>query len=166
MSSKIILPVILIILALLVGVGVYASFANLNPLKDNKSITSVSNLPIKETTTTKASSVSSKLNSQINPYIQQPSTIIAPSPVATVQSPAVKTFSTIDLSSHNSEADCYVSVLNKVYDVTAYINQHPGGKAILKGCGKILDNVIHPGGSFTGSQIQGILKDYYIGDLK
>ena len=157
MSPKIILPVILIILALLVGVGVYASFANLNPLKDNKSIASVSSVPIKETTTTKVSSASGKLNSQINPYIQQSSTIIAP---------AVKTFSTTDLSLHNSEADCYVSVLNKVYDVSAYVNQHPGGKDILKGCGKILDNIKHPGGSFTGSQIQGILKNYYIGDLK
>ena len=109
MSSKIILSIVLIILALLVGVGVYTSYANLNPLKDNKSF-------------------------------------------STVQTSVVKN-SISDLANHSSEKDCYVAVSNKAYDVSMYINMHPSGKDILKGCGKKLDGVQHPSGSFTGSQI-------------
>jgi acyl-lipid (8-3)-desaturase len=29
-----------------------------------------------------------------------------------------------------------MAIENKVYDVTSFIPNHPGGKAILKGCGK------------------------------
>jgi cytochrome b involved in lipid metabolism len=159
MSFKIILPIVLVILVILVGVGVYASFANLNPLKENKAVSSNANSVVRNTTQSKTFSISSTLPQQSTTL-----TVSAPSIVPTL--PQTKTLSASDLSTHNSETDCYVSVLNKVYNVTAYVDQHPGGKDILKGCGKILDDVRHPGGSFTGPQIQGILKDYYLGELK
>jgi cytochrome b involved in lipid metabolism len=48
----------------------------------------------------------------------------------------VKTFTVAEVSVHNTPADCYTSVNGKVYDLTAWINKHPGGdKAILKLCG-------------------------------
>lgn len=172
MSSKIILPIVLVILILLVGVGVYASFANLNPLKE-KTSTSTSSIsislinskrPVLLQISTAKSSITKPLESDISTKVPE---LIQNPLTSTVNATSnTKTFSVTELATHSSETDCYVSVLNKVYNVTAYISQHPGGNDILKGCGKVLDNVRHPGGSFTGPQIQAILKDYYLGELK
>jgi cytochrome b involved in lipid metabolism len=41
-----------------------------------------------------------------------------------------------DVATHNKEADCWTTIRGGVYDVTSWINQHPGGKAaILATCG-------------------------------
>jgi cytochrome b involved in lipid metabolism len=169
MSSKIIIPIVVIILVLLVGVGVYASFASLNPLKD-VSNTNASNSVIKTPTVsrqTSSSQMASVKSSQINNTIEQPPiSVIVSVPATTPQTPQLNTFSTSELATFNTEASCYVSVLSKVYDVTAYLDKHPGGRDMLKGCGKVLDGMRHPGGSYTGDKIQSILKDYYIGELK
>ena len=47
-----------------------------------------------------------------------------------------KTFSLEEVAKHNSEKDCWMVVDGKVYDATSFIGQHPGGKAILGGCGR------------------------------
>lgn len=40
------------------------------------------------------------------------------------------------VSTHNSAQSCWTSISGNVYDLTAWINQHPGGKsAILRLCG-------------------------------
>jgi cytochrome b involved in lipid metabolism len=161
MSSKIIVPIVVIILVLLVGVGVYAFFANLNPLKDIVATTSLSSLATKTSSISRQTSSSQMAlvkSSQINNTIEQtPTSTTVSVPATTLQTPQLKTFSTSELSTYNTQANCYVSVLAKVYDVTAYLN---------KGCGKVLDGMRHPGGAYTGDKIQGILQDYYIGDLK
>lgn len=42
-----------------------------------------------------------------------------------------------EVEKHNSEASCYTVIRGGVYDVTSYINQHPGGsEKVLSGCGK------------------------------
>jgi len=47
-----------------------------------------------------------------------------------------KTFTVAQVSQHNSESSCYTIVNGNVYDVTAFINQHPGGsEKILAMCG-------------------------------
>ncbi|KAF9426462.1 hypothetical protein BGZ94_006489 [Podila epigama] len=40
-------------------------------------------------------------------------------------------FSTTDVASHNSENDCWVIVHGKVYNVSNFLNDHPGGKKII-----------------------------------
>jgi len=48
----------------------------------------------------------------------------------------LQTFSTADVSKHNSETSCYTIIRGNVYDVTTFIPKHPGGdKPILTGCG-------------------------------
>jgi len=72
------------------------------------------------------------------------------------------------LSTNNSASNCWVSFEKKVYNVTGYLNRHPGGRReLLNVCGKEIDNLSnqHPGGSFGSSQIQAILQDFYVGNL-
>jgi cytochrome b involved in lipid metabolism len=36
-----------------------------------------------------------------------------------------------DVSKHNSENDVWICIDNYVYDVTSWLNKHPGGKQII-----------------------------------
>lgn len=41
-----------------------------------------------------------------------------------------------EVALHNKANDCWIVINSKVYDITGYIQFHPGGKIILKGAGK------------------------------
>ncbi len=41
-----------------------------------------------------------------------------------------------EVALHNSESSCWLVLRGQVYDVTAFIPVHPGGRAILQGCGR------------------------------
>lgn len=43
-----------------------------------------------------------------------------------------------ELAKHNSKTDCWELINGQVYDLSTYTssNMHPGGEAILKGCGQ------------------------------
>ena len=48
----------------------------------------------------------------------------------------VKTFTRADVASHKDATSCYTSINGSVYDLTLWVNVHPGGKAkILSICG-------------------------------
>ncbi len=50
---------------------------------------------------------------------------------------AGKTYTLTEVATHGAEANCYTAINGKVYDLSAWINKHPGGdKAILSICGK------------------------------
>jgi cytochrome b involved in lipid metabolism len=40
-------------------------------------------------------------------------------------------FSAEEVAKHNKASDCWVVVKGKVYDVTKFLEEHPGGKKIL-----------------------------------
>ena len=40
-----------------------------------------------------------------------------------------------DVRQHSTEDDCWQAINGKVYDLTEAIGPHPGGQAILEGCG-------------------------------
>jgi alkylation response protein AidB-like acyl-CoA dehydrogenase/predicted heme/steroid binding protein len=42
-----------------------------------------------------------------------------------------KTFTKEDVAKHNTAEDCWIIVHNKVYDVTKFLSEHPGGKKVL-----------------------------------
>lgn len=55
----------------------------------------------------------------------------------TTPAPSAKTFTMAEIALHNDSSSCYTAVSGKVYDLTSWISQHPGGERnILKICGK------------------------------
>lgn len=71
-------------------------------------------------------------------------------------------FTAAEVATHNSASDCWLILDGKVYEVTDFIPSHPGGKAILKGCGKDATQMFsgHP------ESAKAMKEKFYIGDLK
>jgi len=79
------------------------------------------------------------------------------------------TYTLAEVGAHGTEQDCWMAIEGKVYNVTKFIPSHPGGKAILNGCGKdatVLfnerptnDRGPHP------AQARSLLQNYEIGIL-
>ena len=73
------------------------------------------------------------------------------------------------VSEHATEQDCWMAIEGKVYDVTAFIPSHPGGKAIIGGCGKdatVLFNERPTNGKGPHpAQARTLLQKYEIGVL-
>lgn len=73
-----------------------------------------------------------------------------------------------EIEKHNSKQSCWLAIEGKVYDVTEYIDKHPGGEHILKGCGRNMTE------SFKDKRKRGIftkeaekdLQQYLIGKFK
>jgi cytochrome b involved in lipid metabolism len=70
------------------------------------------------------------------------------------------------VASHNSATSCYTVINGGVYDLTSWINKHPGGDdAILGLCGR--DGTNDFMGQHAGeSSPTKVLASYYIGKLK
>ncbi|OLN92079.1 Cytochrome b2, mitochondrial 2 [Colletotrichum chlorophyti] len=71
-----------------------------------------------------------------------------------------------DLSQHNTKSDCWIAVHSKVWDITDFINEHPGGPSVLLKCAgsnatKIFDEVHAPDilEELPEEKFIGILKD-------
>ncbi|HMS30769.1 MAG TPA: cytochrome b5-like heme/steroid binding domain-containing protein [Candidatus Saccharibacteria bacterium] len=78
------------------------------------------------------------------------------------------------VAKHDSKDDCWTIIDGSVYDLTSYINNHPGGSQILKACGtdgtKLFQQRMNGGekvGSGTphSSSAQRQLKELRIGEL-
>jgi cytochrome b involved in lipid metabolism len=81
-----------------------------------------------------------------------------------------QTYSGEEVAQHATRTDCWMIIEQKVYDVTEFINSHPGGSAILEGCGIDATSLFfsRPMGSGTphSSSAQALLGDYYLGELE
>ena len=75
-------------------------------------------------------------------------------------------YSLEEVKKHNKENDIWVHDNNKVYDITKFIEHHPGGKEkILLAAG---DSIIPHWNIYKqhyDKNVQSILDEYYIGDL-
>ncbi len=95
------------------------------------------------------------------------------------KAPTVKTYTMDEVAQHGSDpdnfVDCWTVVRGKVYDITEFIDGHPGGESIYAACGKDAtdlfetrrdgENIIGSGTPHS-SNARNILEKYYIGDLK
>ncbi|CAL5020599.1 unnamed protein product [Urochloa decumbens] len=45
-----------------------------------------------------------------------------------------KVYSFQEVGKHNSRKDCWLVIAGKVYDVTAFMEEHPGGDEVLLAC--------------------------------
>lgn len=74
-----------------------------------------------------------------------------------------------EVAMHSEAGDCWMVIDNKVYDVSEY-QTHPGGEAILEGCGQDATELFEtrPMGSGTphSAGARNVMADYYIGDLE
>lgn len=78
----------------------------------------------------------------------------------------VPAFTMTDIAAHKDATSCYSVISGSVYDLTAFVNMHPGGKgAILSICGidgteKFMNK--HHG----GTKFMNILARYKVGTLQ
>ena len=90
--------------------------------------------------------------------------VIAPAATATPNT--TKPITLAQVKKNNKSTSCWTIVNRKVYNVTEWINQHPGGSArILSLCGK--DGTAMFSGQHSGQSGPGnVLASYQIGVLK
>ncbi|CAL8469968.1 g9510 [Coccomyxa elongata] len=73
------------------------------------------------------------------------------------------TFTKAEVAAHNSQKDCWIVVKGKVYDVSSYVQEHPGGLAILKNAGGDATEGFH--GPQHPPRVFDIIDEFLIGDL-
>lgn len=80
-----------------------------------------------------------------------------------------KSYSMVEVNKHNNKDDCWLAIDNKVYEVTEFVSGHPGGKALLEGCGKDATELFktRPMGSKTphSDRANKLLSKYLIGEI-
>lgn len=89
----------------------------------------------------------------------------------------IKIYTMDEVAKHGVDFDidpelftCWVVLHGKVYDVTKFVDDHPGGESIYTACGTDGTNLFETRPMGTGtphsSNARSILEKYYIGDLK
>ncbi|XP_042058470.1 cytochrome B5-like protein [Salvia splendens] len=78
-------------------------------------------------------------------------------------SQASKEYTKADVSSHNKRTDCWIIIKDKVYDVTSYVEEHPGGDAILVHAGD--DSTEGFFGPQHATRVFDMIEDFHIGNL-
>ncbi|KAI3459646.1 hypothetical protein Pfo_016309 [Paulownia fortunei] len=75
-----------------------------------------------------------------------------------------KVFTYSEVSAHNTYEDCWVIINGKVYNVTSYLNDHPGGDEVLLGqAGKDASEEFEDVGH--GSAARLMLDEFYVGEV-
>uniref|UniRef100_A0A0V0H1Q3 Putative nitrate reductase [NADH] 1-like n=1 Tax=Solanum chacoense TaxID=4108 RepID=A0A0V0H1Q3_SOLCH len=80
------------------------------------------------------------------------------------QNKAVKSYSKAEVARHNKRTDCWIIIKDKVFDVTSYVEEHPGGDAILDHAGD--DSTEGFYGPQHATRVFEMIDDFCIGDLE
>ncbi|VVA94010.1 unnamed protein product [Arabis nemorensis] len=75
-----------------------------------------------------------------------------------------KSYSKSEVALHNKRHDCWIIIKDKVYDVTSYVEEHPGGDAILDHAGD--DSTVGFYGPQHATRVFDMIEDFYIGELR
>jgi nitrate reductase (NAD(P)H) len=89
--------------------------------------------------------------------------VIAVKKAAAPKKDASPTYSKTELSKHAEEKDCWIAVESKVYDVTSFLADHPGGGASIMLCAG--QDATDEFNSLHSSKARAMLEKYYIGEL-
>lgn len=82
-----------------------------------------------------------------------------------IQNGEVREWSLAEVAQHNKPEDLFMVVQNKVYDVTDFVEDHPGGAdTIAKHPGK--DNTEGFSGIQHPAKVWDMIQDYYCGEVK
>ncbi len=97
-----------------------------------------------------------------------PEAVTPPPATEPPQAAPAKTYTLEEIAPHNSAENCWLLIAGKVYDVTSFIPGHPGGEAILQGCGKDATAMFteRPDGTAHSPRAEAKLDQFFIGDLK
>lgn len=74
-----------------------------------------------------------------------------------------KAYTREEVQKHRSADDCWLVIDSKVYNVTPYIEEHPGGNAILKHAGGDASAGFH--GPQHPPRVFDLIDDFHIGSL-
>ncbi|KAJ0100898.1 hypothetical protein Patl1_05253 [Pistacia atlantica] len=76
--------------------------------------------------------------------------------------PKIQTFE--EVAKHNKTKDCWLIISGKVYDVTPFMDDHPGGdEVLLSATGKDATNDFEDVGHSDSAR--DMMEKYYIGDI-
>ena len=75
----------------------------------------------------------------------------------------VNQYALSDVAKHGTASDCWLAANAKVYNVTSFVDKHPGGDKILQGCDKDMTEFFN---TKHLKQSKEKLPEFYIGDLK
>ncbi|XP_019191945.1 PREDICTED: cytochrome B5-like protein isoform X1 [Ipomoea nil] len=77
---------------------------------------------------------------------------------------APKAYSKAEVALHNKRTDCWIIIKDKVFDVTSYVEEHPGGDAILAHAGD--DSTEGFYGPQHATRVFEMIDDFCIGELE
>lgn len=100
-------------------------------------------------------------NNQSNTNIPMPNTVAVPVGQTI-------TLSMSELAKHNSKTDCWLLINNNIYNVSSYMDMHPGAAStIIPSCGKEATHAFDTKkqGQPHSSYADSLLKDYLVGSL-
>jgi cytochrome b involved in lipid metabolism len=76
---------------------------------------------------------------------------------------APRRFTAAEVSQHCTRDSLWLIIDGRVYDVTTYVDQHPGGDAIFRNAGRDSSAGFH--GDQHPDKVNELLPDFYLGDL-
>jgi len=82
---------------------------------------------------------------------------------ATFKGKPKKVFTKEEVLKHNKPTDLWLVIDKKVYDLTPYFDEHPGGEAILRNAGKDSSQGFH--GPQHPKRVAELVEDFYLGEL-
>lgn len=99
--------------------------------------------------------------------ISTPTPPSSPTPVAATSmmptTPAVISLTKTEIALHNKQSDCWSYMGEKVYNLTSWMSEHPGGAEImLEMCG---NDGSASFGSHHSSEVDAYLAQYFVGKL-
>ncbi|XP_048334241.1 cytochrome b5 [Ziziphus jujuba] len=75
-----------------------------------------------------------------------------------------KVFTLAEVSVHNTPQDCWLIINEKVYDVTKFLEDHPGGdEVLLSATGKDATDDFEDVGHSDSAR--DMMKEYYVGEI-